>query len=149
MAAPADVLGKLRPLRPPPADGLSDIVLMGLAGCVLAAVLAVALHRLREKRRPLRRAARASLAASRSLSPDDRLAAQAQLLREVAGALDDSARALQGEAWLTRLDALFSTRLFSEGPGRTFGEALYQPRVNDPAEAVDGELARLLGRLDR
>jgi hypothetical protein len=149
MAAPSDVLEKLRPLRPPPMDGLSDIVLMGVAGCILAAALAFALHYFCERRHPLRRAALASLAASRSLSPEDRLAAQAKLLRDIAGALDATTPALRGDAWLARLDALFSTRLFSDGPGRVFGEALYRPRADDPADALDGELARLFGRLDR
>jgi Domain of unknown function (DUF4381) len=149
MAAPSEVIDKLRPLRPPPPDGMSDILLMTIVGCVLAAALACALHWIRERRRPLRRVALASLTSSRTLPPDDRLAAQAQLLREIAGVLDHDARMLQGDAWLARLDALFSTKLFSDGPGRAFGKALYRPLANNPAEALDGELARLFARLDR
>lgn len=149
MADPSDVLDRLRPLRPPPPDGVSNILVMAFAGCVAAVVLALAFRFLRDRRHPLRRAALASLASSRILPPADRLAAQAQLLRNVAGASDRDARALQGEAWLARLDAIFATTFFSAGTGRAFGEALYRPPVDDPAEAIDQELTRLLERLER
>lgn len=149
MADPSDVLDRLRPLRPPPSDGTIDILVMAFAGCVVAAALVMAFHLLRDRRRPLRRAALGSLAASRTLPPPDRLAAQAQLLREVAGALDPHARAMRGDAWLARLDAIFSTTFFREGPGRAFGDALYQPLADIPAEALDGALARLLERLEK
>lgn len=149
MADTSDALEKLRPLRPPPADGVLDILIMAVAGCALAAALVLAIRFLHDRQRPLRRAAIASLAASRALPASDRLVAQATILREVAGAFDDGARTLRGEEWLARLDVLFSTRLFSDGPGRVFGDALYQPRTDNPAEALDGELARLFGRLEK
>jgi hypothetical protein len=54
-----------------------------------------------------------------------------------------------GEAWLTHLDSVFETRLFSEGLGRAYGDALYQPRQDDPTEALDAALGRLLARLEK
>jgi hypothetical protein len=149
MAVPSDVLDRLRPLRPPPSDGSAEIVVMTLAGALLAAAILFAWRRLRDRRRPLRRGALAALARSRALPASDRLVAQAQLLREVAGAIDQDARALRGDAWLARLDALFSTRLFSEGAGRAYGEALYRPQPDPPAEALDHDLARLFERLSQ
>lgn len=149
MADLSSLVERLRPLRLPAADGTAETLVMALAGCVAAAALSLALHRLLARRRPLRRAALAALAASRALPAQQRLAAQARLLRNVAGALDRSASSLRGEQWLARLDALFATRLFSEGLGRAFGEALYRPRDDDPAEALDGELERLLARLEQ
>lgn len=149
MADPSDVLDRLRPLRPPPSDGTTDILVMILAGCLVGMMMVMTFRSLRAGRRPLRGAALASLAASRALPSPDRLAAQAQLLRDVASTADPAARALRGDEWLARLDALFSTTFFSEGPGRTFGDALYRPDANAPAETLDDELARLLGRLER
>lgn len=149
MADTSDVLDRLRPLRPPPSDGASDILVMTLVGCVLAAALAFAIHVLRDRRRPLQRAALTSLAASRALPAPERLVAQARLLRDVASGVDASARALRGDEWLACLDAVFSTDLFRDGPGRIFGEALYQPRADNPAETLDAELTRLLEGLKR
>jgi hypothetical protein len=147
MPDPGSVLDSLRPLHPPPSDGTAEILVMALAGCLAAATTALVLQRLRAGRRPLRRAALAALAASRRLPATDRLAAQARLLRDIAGALDSGSRALRGEDWLTHLDTIFATRFFSEGPGRAFGDALYRPRDDDPTEALDKELQRLLARL--
>ncbi len=149
MPDPASVVDSLRPLHPPPADGTAEILVMTLVGCLAAAAGALALRRLRARRQPARRAALAALAASRRLPAPDRLAAQAQLLRNVADARDSGARALRGEDWLAHLDRIFATRFFSEGPGRAFGDALYRPRDDDPAEALDRELQKLLTRLQR
>jgi len=148
MADLSDILDRLRPPRPPPPDATADILVMTLVGCVVGVAVVMAFRLLRGRRRPLRRAALASLAVSRTLSPPDRLAAQAQLLRDIAGALDPSARLLHGDEWLVRLDLLFSTKFFTDGAGQAFGDALYRPRAETPAEALDEELAHLLGRLD-
>ena len=149
MADASSVLDRLRPLRAPPDDGASAILLMGLLGAVAAMLLAVSLRRLFARHRPLRRAALDALAASRVLPGPERLAAQARILRDVARAHDDDAAALQGAAWLARLDALFDTRLFSDGAGQAFGEALYRPCDDAPVETLDRELARLFARLAR
>lgn len=149
MPDPSSVAERLRPLHPPPPDGIAEAAIMALLGCVLATAAALLWRYLQARRRPLRRAALASLAASRALPAPDRLAAQARLLRNLACALDGDAHALHGDAWLAHLDAILDTRLFSEGPGRAFGDALYRRRDDDPAEALDRELARLLARLAR
>lgn len=149
MGDPSSVVEKLRPLRPPAPDGTSEVLVMGLIGAVAAGAIVAAIRLWRNRRRPLRRAALAALAASRALPAPERLAAQARMLRDLAGALDDGARALRGDAWLARLDAIFATRLFSAGPGRAFGEALYQPRDDDPAAALDAEMERLLRKLEK
>lgn len=148
MTDPASLVERLRPLRAPPPDGSSEIVIMAIIGAVAAAVLTGALLYLRARRRPLRRKALEMLAASRPLPAPERLAAQARLLRHVAGAIDRGAAALRGEAWLARLDDIFVTHIFSDGPGRAFGDALYQPRGDDPAAALDREIERLLTRLE-
>jgi len=149
MADPSSLVERLRPLRPPTADGTTEILIMALVGCVIAAAISCALLRFFAQRRPLRRSALAALAASRALPAPERLVAQARALRDVAGALDRSAASLRGEEWLARVDAIFSTRLFGEGLGRAYGEALYRQRDDDPAEALDGELERLLARLEK
>lgn len=148
MADPSELIGQLRPLRAPPPDGTAEILLMALAGCIVGAALTIAFLLWRARRRPLRRAALAALAASRALPAAERLAAQARLLRDIAAAFDGGAR-LQGDAWLTRLDAIFATSTFTKGEGRAFGEALYRPLAHDPTEALDSVLAKLLARLDR
>jgi hypothetical protein len=149
MADPSSLIERLRPLRPPPSDGMTEILLMALVGCAVAAAMSVALQHIFERRRPLRRAALAALAASRALPANERVTAQARVLRDVADALDRNAASLQGEEWLARLDALFATRFFGEGLGRAFGEALYRPADDAPAEALDCALERMLGRLER
>lgn len=145
----ASLIERLRPLRPPASDGTTEILVMALIGCLFAAALTSALLHVLGRRRPLRRAALAALETSRALPAQERLAAQARLLRKVARAMDPDAVALRGEAWLARLDALFATRLFSDGLGRAFGDTLYQPHEDHPAQALDDELARLLTRLQR
>ncbi|GLI94117.1 DUF4381 family protein [Methylocystis echinoides] len=149
MPEASSVVDKLRPLHPPVPDGTADILIMTLVGCVAGVVLSMAVRHFLARRRPLRRAALDALAASRALPAPDRLAAQARLLRDVACALHDGARSLRGEAWLTHLDGVFETRLFSEGLGRAYGDALYQPRQDDPTEALDAALGRLLARLEK
>ncbi|WP_036296766.1 DUF4381 family protein [Methylosinus sp. PW1] len=149
MADPSDLLQQLRPLRAPPPDGAADILLMALIGCGAGALLTLAILFWRARRRPLRRAALSALASARALPAAERLAAQARMLRDLVGALEGGVAHTHGDSWLTRLDAIFATTLFSEGEGRAFGDALYRPRVDDPSERLDRALQKLLSRLDR
>ncbi|WP_159730000.1 DUF4381 family protein [Methylosinus sp. Ce-a6] len=149
MADSSELLAQLRPLRAPPADGTAEILLMALAGSLAAATLAIGFLVWRARRRPLRRAALIALAAARDLPADERLTAQAKMLRDLVGALDGGIARLHGEEWLARLDALFATTAFSKGEGRAFGDALYSPRADDPSETLDRVLQKLLARLDR
>jgi hypothetical protein len=184
MGDPSGVIERLRPLHSPAPDGSAEIFVMALVGGLAALAMFDALRRCFAQRRPLRRAARAALAASRDLPAEERLAAQARLLRDLANAVDRKAvpvrddwmrilrrplpawrvekspttttdgscasfRALHGEEWLARLDAIFATRFFRDGPGKIFGDALYQPHGDNPAETLDDALDRLLVRLDQ
>ncbi|OAI29685.1 hypothetical protein A1351_01065 [Methylosinus sp. R-45379] len=149
MADPSELLQQLRPLRAPPPDGTAEVLLMALVGCGAGALLTLAVLFWRARHRPLRRAALSALASARALPATERLAAQARMLRDLVGALDGGVAHLHGESWLTRLDAIFTTTLFSEGEGRAFGDALYRPRADDPSETLDRSLQKLLSRLDR
>ncbi|TDX65610.1 uncharacterized protein DUF4381 [Methylosinus sp. sav-2] len=149
MADPSELLQQLRPLRAPPPDGTAEVLLMALVGCGAGALLTLAVLFWRARRRPLRRAALSALASARALPATERLAAQARMLRDLVGALDGGVAHSHGESWLTRLDAIFATTLFSEGEGRAFGDALYRPRADDPSETLDRSLQKLLSRLDR
>lgn len=149
MADPSSLFERLRPLHAPASDGIVEIVAMAFIGSLCAAAMSLAFLSWRARRRPLRRTSLEALAASRALPPAERLAAQARMLRHVASALTGRTACLHGEEWLARLDGIFATKLFSEGRGRAFGEELYRPHEDDPVEALDRELERLLARVDR
>lgn len=151
----ADPLAALRPLHVAPfAEGAGLIAAMAMLGCGLALALLL-LARLLARRGGARRSALATLAAARALPAQDRLVAQAALLRRVARTLDGEtppASHLAGEAWLLRLDRIFATAFFSKGDGRVFGEALYRRGALRDAGGVDVEeidraLARFFDRL--
>lgn len=128
---------------------VSDLATAALAGFVLAAGVFLAWTVLRRSRRPARRAALAALAASRALAPDERLAAQATLLRRAVAAIAGVPARERGEDWLRRLDAAFATTFFTRGDGAVFGDALYAPAPAAPVEAIDQALAGLLAGLKR
>lgn len=146
MPSVAELLQTLHPMREPPPPAPVAPYLAALAvGIAGAAVLLLLLRRARRQRRALRLAAETALAASRRLSPPERLAAQAQLLRGLVRAqLGDTAARLQGAAWLGTLDRLFGTTFFTQGEGRAYGDALYRRGSDGVAEALDGALARLI-----
>lgn len=142
-----ELLAGLRDIHVPPAPlvEMSDVAAGALAfAIVAAAALAAFLWR---RRSALRREALAQLAATGALAPEERLVAQAKLLRRVARSRSDDAVTTRGDDWLRQLDRLFRTRFFSDGHGRIFGEALYARATQVDAEALEGELRRLIGRL--
>jgi hypothetical protein len=155
MVDPARALDGLRDIHwPVAADAAGPVVTMILIGCLLAGGLSAGLWPLLRRWRAVRRSALAALAASRSLDPPERLAAQAVLLRRLVRTIDgDAAGRLQGRDWLERLDRLFATRFFTEGAGSGFGEALYRPPSGeDPdrhIDALDASLARLFAGISR
>jgi hypothetical protein len=126
---------------------LSDFATAALAGFALAACVFLAWTVLRRSRRPARRAALAALAASRALAPDERLAAQATLLRRAVSVVAGAPAKERGEDWLRRLDAAFATTFFTQGEGAVFGDALYTPAPAAPIDAIDRTLADLLAGL--
>jgi hypothetical protein len=89
----------------------------------------------------------AALTPTLALPADQRLAAQAEILRRIARTLHGEAAArLTGEPWLAALDGMFATRFFTTGPGRAFAD-LYVPRPAGDAEAASAELPGLMQRL--
>jgi hypothetical protein len=152
MVDPAQVLSALRPLHhaAAPGDLLSSMAAMSLLGCAAAVSLSYFSRPWLMRRHALRRSALNDLAAARRLPPNERIAAQAAILRRVVAALDGSAAGRQRESlWLARLDLIFSTQFFSAGEGRAFGDALYQPMTNADVKALDKALADFFARIDR
>jgi len=127
---------------------LEPAVALGiLAGLALAAGAILLLRTRPLRMRAARRALRASLAETRHLQQDERLAAQARLLRRAARTVaGDHVAQLRGDAWLAALDRMFATDFFSRGEGRCFGDRLYAATASD-AEPRDRQLEQLAGRL--
>ena len=145
----ARLLETLHPMRePPPPQAITPALILTAIGCLAAAALFVAVWRARGRYAALRRAAEATLAASRRLAPAERLAAQAQLLRRlVRGLAGEGEARKQGRAWLESLDRVFATRFFTEGDGTAFGEALYRPQPSADIDALDHSLAALFAKV--
>jgi hypothetical protein len=150
MADPALMLATLRDIHWPAGSGGAPLFVTMLIGSTLAVALSVALWPKMRRWRAVRRSALAALSLTRGLDPAERLGAQAVLLRRLVRTIagEDAARR-QGADWLECLDRLFATRFFTEGEGRTFGEALYQPLSDQDVDALDAALARLFARIAR
>ena len=148
MADVAKLIEMMHPMREPPLpDSLVPALVVLALGCVAAAVVIAIVWRAR-RAGGLRASAAAALAASRALDPDERLAAQAALLRRIARAVaGESAARQHGAAWLESLDGCFKTDYFSKGEGRAYGDALYAHRPAADVEALDRALVALLSRL--
>ena len=152
MTGGADPLDALRGVHLPaglPRSPLADLAWAGAGGFLAAAAIALLASVLLARRRPLRRAARAALAQTRALAPEERLVAQAALLRRLGRAVGNGPARERGGAWLARLDRIFGTTFFTGGPGAAFGDALYAPAARPDPEALDRELERLIGSLRR
>jgi hypothetical protein len=148
MADAAHLLDGLRPLHlESRMDLVIPVVAMASLGCAAALVCAFTFGPWLIRRRAIRRFAVEELAATRALSEDARLLAQAALLRRVVARLDGDARE-HGDAWLVRLDSAFSTQFFSQEGGQAFGGALYRP-VDFDVDALDEALQRLFSRIKR
>lgn len=143
MADAAHLLDGLRPLHMASGiDRAAPVLLMASLGCAAALVCAFTLGPWLIRRRALRRFALKELAATRALSAEARLVAQAALLRRVVSRLDPAAAQEHGDLWLTRLDRIFSTQFFSRQGGQAFGDALYRPPSEFDVDALDEELQR-------
>ncbi len=150
MADAAHLLDGLRPLHIASGrDSAAPVLVMASLGCAAALVCAFTLGPWLIRRRALRRFALEELAATRPLPEDARLVAQAALLRRVVAQSDAAAAQVHGDAWLTHLDRMFSTRFFSQGGGRAFGDALYRPPGDLDVDTLDGALHRLFSRIER
>ncbi|MGU3464994.1 DUF4381 family protein [Methylobacterium sp. C33D] len=159
--APAEIpltLDQLRGLHlPGGAAGAvqGEVVAAAALGFLAALLVGLVRYGRGRARATLRRAALAELARSRGLDPEARLVAQARLLRRLDRSLDRSldrpgeTRAgtrAAGAAWAARLDGLFRTDFFTRGAGRVLADGLYR-RQDPDLDALDAELARLIGRL--
>ena len=157
--APAEIplsLDQLRGLHlPGGAAGAvqGEVVAAAALGFLAALLVGLVRYGRGRARATLRRAALAELARSRGLDPEARLVAQARLLRRLDRSLDRSGEAeagtrtrATGPDWAARLDGLFRTDFFTRGAGRVLADGLYR-RQDPDLDALDAELARLIGRL--
>ncbi len=151
MADPAHLLAELRPLHnvAGAVDGAAPVVAMALLGCAAAIILSCTLGPWLSRRRALRRYALDNLAAARALPGEERLAAQAAILRRLVRTLNGAGARERGAAWLASLDSTFSTRFFSKERGEAFGDALYRRPADLDVDALDESLERLFARIDR
>lgn len=153
MADVAQLLQTLHPMRePPPPAPVAPFLLMLAIGVAVAAIAYAAWRQARRRRSGLRRSAELALAATRTLDPGERLAAQARLLRRLVRARDGEAAArAHGDGWLAALDRSFGTTFFTAGAGRAYAEDLYrrewEGRNADRVEALDRSLADLFTHL--
>lgn len=149
MADPAEALAGLRPIHLPADSGeVALIATAALAGVCLALAATALMRLLASRRGAERRAALDELALSRGLPPDERLAAQARLLRRLMRTIDGEApRGLSGAAWLARLDRILGTSFFTAGAGQAFGEPLYRRSQAATVETLDLELSRLIAKI--
>jgi len=146
-AAPSlEALRGLHAELPVAFDSLVMLAMGGALGAALSIGAAVLLRPWLLRRRAVRRTALEALDRARNLPAEERLIAQATLLRHVATAVGEVPH-LRGTNWLTHLDALFATDFFSAGAGRCFGDALYQPVPLPDMDAVELGLRRHVARL--
>lgn len=143
----ASLVGKLRDIHPPLSDGVTTMLTMSVIGAITATAFAI--YHYRRSRDAWDRFGKAlqTLECSREFAAADRLVVQARVLREVTATIDPSAVLLYGEAWLSRLDAIFQTSFFTQGPGRVFGDELYKPASLTIVDDLDIEIGQLLARL--
>lgn len=149
-----DATQLLKDLRPLHAAAVVDdampLVVMSLLGCAAALSLHFFFIPWLKRRRILRVSALNKLAKTRTLPSEERLAAQAAILRSLVKALSGSSAAhARGAQWLDSLDATFSTRFFSSEQGQVFSDPLYRPSTAFDIEAIDRALAGFFTRINR
>ncbi|MCO4319329.1 DUF4381 domain-containing protein [Phyllobacterium sp. 21LDTY02-6] len=149
MADTADPLNALQAIRLPavPASLLWEQMAVALlAGAITAIIIQMALaYRNRRKAASLEQRFIAAIDEVESLGDDERLAAQASLMRGyvkiVAG---DGAARKQGEDWLEELDNLFRTEFFRKGNGRVLLDGLYSRQPPFGSAELGATLRELL-----
>jgi Domain of unknown function (DUF4381) len=129
-------------------------VVLAMGVGMIAAFLIVRFARSWSFRVPgVREAALSALRATRELPLEDRLAAQAVILRRIARTIaGESSARLQGRPWLLELDRLFRTQYFTEGEGHRIGDDLYVPQASkglDIGLDTGIHLERLMRRIRR
>lgn len=143
----ASLVQKLRDIHPPLSDGMSILAIMTAMGVICGVAVGFLTVKFLTENQNIFGKSLQLLSETRNLSPADRLAIQARVLRDIAVSIDPGAAFLRGEDWLSRLDTLLSTNFFTQGPGRIFGEELYKPVTGSTAHSLDTELVFFLTRL--
>lgn len=155
-----DALKQLRDLHLPEAPGLWPPApgWWLLAGCVIAAVVAMAIHmyRIRRRGRPLRLAVNALdslLAQSRDLKLAPREFADGvnDLLKRalIHGAHQFDAAPLTGAAWLAYLDGIVASDVFSNGAGAALGHQRFTPDFHPDPDALHAAARDVLRAVKR
>lgn len=145
----AQLLESLHPMRePPPPSPVAPFLTTLAVGVAVAALIFVLWRLARQRSIGMRRSAARALVATRNFDPDERLAAQATLLRQVVRIrAGESAARTQGDGWLATLDRTFATSFFTAGAGRAYADSLYRRDGAEDVEALDRSLSDLIARL--
>lgn len=144
----ASLIGKLRDIHPPLTDDMSILIFMTFLGGIFGVGFAYMTTMFKIGSQSIPTKALQQLNVSRNLSPSDRIAIQARILRDIAIAFDPGSAFLVGEEWLCKLDNIFRTNYFTVDSGRIFGEELYKPGYSPAVDKIDADLSFLIKRLD-
>ena len=150
-----DALKQLRDLHLPEPPGLWPLApgwwVLGLLLAAAAIALAIRIYRTRRRGRPLRLAVRALdrlLADNRDrrLSARDFADAVNELLKRalIYGARRADAAPLTGAAWLTYLDEIVASDVFSLGAGAALGHRRFAPEYDPDPEALHAAARNVL-----
>lgn len=132
MTDTAQLLENLRDIHEPVPPDTASIwwLLLPLLTIVVLAVLL--LNLLRHRRRSQQAPWLDQISIARTEPPAKARLRMARLLRHISLNSDDpEVHTLTGNAWLVYLDGKFSTRFFTQGAGREFGDRLYSPASTD------------------
>jgi hypothetical protein len=149
MADTADPLHALQAIRLPavPASSLWEQMAVALlAGVTMAIIIQLALaFRNRKKAESLEQSFIIAINEMENLPVDERLAAQAALIRRYVNVVAGTGAARkQGEDWLEELDNLFDTEFFRKGSGRVLLDGLYARQLPSNSAELGTALCELL-----
>jgi hypothetical protein len=143
----ADALMGLRDIRAPLPTletMLADCLMAFVAGLIIAILIALIARIFFRRKRSRREDALRDLEAMRHLPAEQRLLAQAVLLRQVASHAPSEKHDLH---WTAKLDAWLGSAFFTQGAGTMLRDALYCPdRPIDP-DVIDREMAQLFNQM--
>jgi len=153
-----DLLQQLRDIHAPPApDWWPPAPGWWLVAALVLAALGLLIQHARDawqRRQPIRRARvlHAELVRRHAAGAlDDRAYVDAcnELLKRlfVHGLQVDAARPVADDRWLALLDAALGEPAFTQGPGRSLGEARFAPAADPDVPALAALVTRLLARI--
>jgi hypothetical protein len=149
MADTADPLNALQAIRLPAVAASTlweQMAVALLAGVITAIIIQLALaFRNRRKAEPLEQSFIVAINHMENLPDDERLAAQASLIRRYVNVVaGNGAARKQGEDWLEELDNLFKTEFFCKGTGRVLLDGLYSRQLPFKSAELGAALCELL-----